>query len=113
MRLWSFVERECAFVHDVDPQAVEQISRLQALYGQEVLPPDFVVLFNVAVNRLHHAGEGSIEDLRRRLYKCLFKLIIIVDEAPVSSRLFYFWVKRVCSFADASNGVASRYLRSQ
>ena len=42
------------------------------------------------IDALHHVGNQTIEDLRRSLYRCLYKHCINIDAQPVTRRFFTF-----------------------
>ena len=70
----------------------EELRKLQALYGDVVVPEDIVGLCNVALGTWQHACDAgtSREEVCAKAHQVLHRLIILVEEKPIVTRFFLF-----------------------
>jgi hypothetical protein len=76
----------------------EMTKKLVALYGERVLPPELTRIRNRDLGAMQHVAPAgaSFEVARKDMYDVLMKLVWIVEERPVVTRLFLF---APCCFA--------------
>lgn len=88
--------------HDVgsaEAQAQQaRTAQLVALYGSAVLPPRLVSIRNGDLTKMEHVAPEGVDDraVRKEMFECLLRLVLIVEEKPVVTRFFLF---APCCFA--------------
>ena len=69
-----------------------QSQKIAALYGELVLPDRLLAMYNRDMKRPQHIHDGglTIEETRAAFYDVIYRCLFIVDEKPVSTRMFTF-----------------------
>ena len=93
LSLWKYLESDVRLFTpgECDGAGAAQARELQSLYTAAVLPQDIVEMYHDGLSRPSYIAEpgASREDVAR-LFDCLYKHCIIVEEKPITSRFWTF-----------------------
>ena len=88
----SFFKCQCGSRKDA--AKVVATRGLQLLYGESVLPEELLSWYNHSISAPDHVTESADRaEILRKMYQCVYKFCIIVEEKPTVSR---FWTFGAC-----------------